>query len=219
VETGKFVTFEGIEGSGKSLQLALLEPELRRRGVRFLATREPGGTEFGAELRKILLHRDGPHREPIPELLLYLADRYQHLKERIQPALATGCHVFCDRYQHATLAYQGFARGLGFELIDRLAEVLDLPMPDLTLVLDVEVELALERARARNAGSEIWGRFEEEGLEFHRRVREGYRLLCVREPWRVLLVDASGSPEEIQRQIVKILSDHGILGLTRTERD
>ncbi len=211
METGRFVTFEGIEGSGKSLQLALLETELRRRGVRFVATREPGGTEFGLEVRKILLHRDGPRREPIPELLLYLADRYQHLKERIEPALAAGCHVFCDRYHHATLAYQGHARGLGFELIDRLAEVLALPMPDLTLVLDVNVELALERARARNAGSEIWGRFEEEDLEFHRGVREGYRLLSVREPWRVLLVDASGSPEEIQAEILRILTDRGIL--------
>lgn len=211
METGRFVTFEGIEGSGKSLQLALLEPELKRRAVRFVTTREPGGTEFGLEVRKILLRRDGPRREPIPELLLYLADRCQHLKERIEPALASGCYVFCDRYHHATLAYQGHARGLGFELIDRLAEVLELPMPDLCLVLDVDVELALERARARNAGSEIWGRFEEEDLEFHRRVREGYRLLSEREPGRVLLVDAAGSPEEIQGQILRILRDRGIL--------
>ncbi len=211
METAKFVTFEGIEGSGKSLQLALLETELRRRGVRFVATREPGGTEFGLEVRKILLHRDGPRREPIPELLLYLADRYQHLKERIEPALAAGCHVFCDRYHDATLAYQGHARGLGFELIDKLAEVLALPMPDLTLVLDVDVELALGRARARNAGSEIWGRFEEEDLEFHRRVREGYRLLSERAPRRVLLVDVVGAPEEIQAEILRILIDRGIL--------
>jgi len=211
VETGKFITFEGIEGSGKSLQLTLLQAELARRGVRFVTTREPGGTEFGLEVRKILLHRAGPRREPIPELLLYLADRYQHLKERIEPALAAGCHVFCDRYHHATLAYQGHARGLGFELIDRLAEVLAIPMPDLTLVLDLDVEPALGRARARNAGSEIWGRFEEEDLDFHRRVREGYRLLSLREPWRVLLVDASGSPEETQGEILKILADRGIL--------
>jgi len=210
VETGRFVTFEGIEGSGKSLQLRLLELELRRRGVRFVATREPGGTEFGMELRKVLLHRDGPQREPIAELLLYLADRYQHLKQRIEPALAGGCHVICDRYHHATLAYQGYARGIGFDLIDRLADLLALPMPDLTLVLDVDVKLGLERARARNAGSEIWGRFEEEDLEFHCRVREGYRLLSEREPWRVLLVDASGSPEEIQAEILKILEERMI---------
>ena len=209
--TGKFVTFEGIEGSGKSLQMALLEAELTIRGTRFITTREPGGTDFGLELRKILLHRDGPRREPIPELLLYLADRYQHLKERIEPALAAGCQVFCDRYHHATLAYQGYARGLGFELIDRLAEVLELPMPDLSLVLDVDVEPALKRARTRNAGSEIWGRFEEEDLEFHHRVREGYRLLSQREPGRVLLVDAFGSPEEVQGEILRLLTERGIL--------
>jgi len=162
-------------------------------------------------VRKILLHRDGPQRDPIAELLLYLADRYQHLKQRIQPALAAGCHVFCDRYHHATLAYQGHARGIGFQLIDQLAEVLALPMPDLTLVLDVDVELGLQRARARNAGSEIWGRFEEEDLDFHRRVREGYGLLSVREPWRVLLVDASGSPEETLELILRILTERGIL--------
>jgi dTMP kinase len=211
VETGKFVTFEGIEGSGKSLQLRLLEAEMRRRGTRFVTTREPGGTDFGLELRKILLHRDGPRREPVSELLLYLADRYQHLKERIEPALATGCQVFSDRYHHATLAYQGHARGLGFELIDGLAEILALRMPDLTLILDLEVEPALMRARARNAGSEIWGRFEEEDLDFHRRVREGYRLLSVREPWRVLLVDASGAPEKIQIEVLRILTDRGII--------
>lgn len=211
METGKFVTFEGIEGSGKSLQLAFLEGELRKRGTRFVTTREPGGTDFGLEVRKILLHRDGPQREPVPELLLYLADRYQHLKERIEPALAAGCHVFSDRYHHATLAYQGHARGLGFQLIDQLAEVLALRMPDLTLVLDLDVEPALARARARNAGSEIWGRFEDEDLDFHRRVREGYRLLSVREPWRVLLVDASGSPEEIQTEIVRIMTERGVL--------
>ncbi|MFB3906318.1 MAG: dTMP kinase [Acidobacteriota bacterium] len=210
MERGKFVTLEGIEGSGKSLQLTLLQSELTRRGVRFVTTREPGGTAFGLEVRKILLHRDGPPREPISELLLYLADRYQHLKEGIEPALAAGCHVFCDRYHDATLAYQGHARGLGFELIDRLAEVLALPVPDLTLVLDLEVEPALQRARARNAGSEIWGRFEEEDLDFHRRVREGYRLLSVREPWRVLLVDASGPPEETLEHILRILSERGI---------
>lgn len=211
METGKFVTFEGIEGSGKSLQLKLLHAELKRLGINFVATREPGGTAFGVEVRKILLHRDGPQREAIPELLLYLADRYQHLKERVEPALAAGCHVFCDRYHHATLAYQGYARGIGFELIDKLAGVLALPMPDLVMVLDLDVELALARARARNAGSEIWGRFEEEDLAFHRRVREGYRLLSVREPSRVVLVDASGSPEEIQRQIALLLTERRIL--------
>jgi len=212
VKTGKFITFEGVEGSGKTLQLSRLEAELKKRGVRFLTTREPGGTEFGLEVRKILLHRDGPLREPTAELLLYLADRFQHLKQVVEPGLASGCHVFSDRYHHATLAYQGHARGLGFPVIDRLAEALELPMPDLTVIFDLDVEIALKRARARDAGeAEVWGRFESEELDFHRRVREGYRLLSAREPWRVLLLDASGSPDEIFQELLGVLKERAIL--------
>ncbi|MCH8016433.1 MAG: dTMP kinase, partial [Acidobacteria bacterium] len=200
---GKFITLEGIEGSGKSVQLHLLEEELKKRKVHFLITQQPGGTPFGKEVRQILLQREGAQREPTAELLLYLADRYQHLKEVIEPSLTQGLHVLCDRYHDATLAYQGHARGLGFPMVDQLAKILALRIPDLTLVLDLEVEVGLKRARERNQNenSENWGRFEAEDLYFHRRVREGYRLLVQREPNRVLLVDASGTPEEVFKKL------------------
>ena len=204
---GKLITLEGIEGSGKSVQVHLLEEELKKRNVRFLITQQPGGTPFGKEVRQILLQREGAQREPTAELLLYLADRYQHLKEVIEPTLSQGLHVLCDRYHDATLAYQGHARGIGFPVVDQLAKILALRSPDLTLVLDVEVEIGLKRARERNQkeNSETWGRFEAEDLDFHRRVREGYQLLAQREPDRVLLVDASGTPEEVFEKLWGLL--------------
>jgi len=204
---GKLITLEGIEGSGKSVQLHLLEEELKKRNLRFLITQQPGGTPFGKEVRQILLQREGAQREPTAELLLYLADRYQHLKEVIEPTLSQGLHVLCDRYHDATLAYQGHARGIGFPVVDQLAKILALRIPDLTLVLDVEVEIGLKRARERNQkeNSETWGRFEAEDLDFHRRVREGYQLLAQREPDRVLLVDASGTPEEVFEKLWGLL--------------
>ena len=213
-KTAVFVTFEGIEGAGKSLQLSLLQEELRRRGITFTATQQPGGTPLGMELRRILLQRDGPQREPVAELLLYLADRYQHLAAIIEPALKRGVHVLCDRYHDATLAYQGHARGIGFETVDRLAEILQLRTPDLTLVFDLDVEVALERACARNLreNQQAQGRFEGEGLEFHRRVREGYRLLEKREPGRVVEVDGSGTPEQVFERVLRVVDGHGILG-------
>jgi len=210
---GKFITLEGIEGSGKSVQLHLLEEELKKRKVRFLITQQPGGTPFGKEVRQILLQREGAQREPTAELLLYLADRYQHLKEVIEPSLTQGLHVLCDRYHDATLAYQGHARGLGFPMVDQLAKILALRIPDLTLVLDLEVEVGLKRAKERNQkeNSENWGRFEAEDLDFHRRVREGYQLLVQREPHRVLLVDASGTPEEVFKKLLGVLEERGVI--------
>jgi dTMP kinase len=219
VMPGKFITLEGIEGSGKTGQLHLLEKELKKREVRFLITQQPGGTPFGREVRQVLLQREGAQREPTAELLLYLADRYQHLKEVIEPALTQGLHVLCDRYHDATLAYQGHARGIGFAIVDQLAEILALRVPDLTLVLDVEVEVGLKRARERNQreNSEIWGRFEAEDLDFHRRVREGYQLLVQRAPDRILLVDASGTSEEVLHKILGLLEERELVPLTMDE--
>jgi dTMP kinase len=210
---GKFITLEGIEGSGKTGQLHLLERELKKREVRFLITQQPGGTPFGQEVRQLLLQSEGAQREPTAELLMYLADRYQHLKEVIEPALTQGLHVLCDRYHDATLAYQGHARGIGFAMVDQLAEILAIRVPDLTLVLDVEVEVGLKRARERNQreNSETWGRFEAEDLDFHRRVREGYQLLVQRAPDRVLLVDASGTSEEVFEKILGLLEEREML--------
>src|SRR5690606_23753054 len=147
---GQFITIEGGEGTGKSLQIELLKEEFTRLAIPSLFTREPGGTPFGEELRAILLNKKGAKREPLSELLLYLADRYQHLKEVIEPALKEERVVICDRYHDATLVYQGHARGLGFEIVESLADLLGIRQPDLTLVLDLEVEVALPRARLRN---------------------------------------------------------------------
>ena len=153
-----FITFEGIEGCGKTVQARRLGEELSERSIPHVLTREPGGTDFGRTLRRILLSDDGVEREPVAELLLYLADRCQHLSQVINPALARGDWVISDRYHDATLAYQGHARSLGMERIDALARDIDIRMPDVTLWIDVEIELALHRARSRNVdeGRVIW---------------------------------------------------------------
>ncbi|MEE8584365.1 MAG: dTMP kinase [Acidobacteriota bacterium] len=212
-----FITLEGIEGCGKSLQAGLLSEELERLGIPFIATREPGGTPFGLEVRQILLSRDGAPRKPLSELLLYLADRYQDFQERIEPALLSGRHVICDRYHDATMAYQGFARGIGFETIDRLAKILQLRSPDLTLVLDIDIETGVQRARQRQTGTQedLLSRFEREELEFHHKVLEGYRLLAKREPGRLRFVDASGTPQEVFARIRSIACGIGLLPSSR----
>ena len=201
--TGKFITLEGIEGSGKSLQLSALEEEFTRMEVPYLVTLEPGGTRFGREVRNVLLQTRGAPREPLSELLLYLADRYQHLQEIVEPALQKGTHVVSDRYHDATVVYQGYARGIGFRLVEQLAELLNIRRPDLTLVLDIDPKVGLSRARARNSSenTEELGRFEAEDLAFHERVREGYRLLAGQEPERVVMVDGRGSPEEVFQRL------------------
>jgi dTMP kinase len=208
------ITLEGIEGCGKTVQARRLSRELSRRGISHVLTREPGGTEFGGSLRRILLSDDGIEREPIAELLLYLADRCQHLSRVILPALQRGDWVISDRYHDATLAYQGHARGLGLEKVDALARILDIRMPDVTLWIDLDVRVALERARSRIAGAAAesgLGRFEAETMEFHGRVREGYRLLLERDPCRMIRVDGAGAELEVHRQVIHQLGERGIL--------
>ena len=213
VKRGKFITLEGVEGSGKGVQMRLLEKEFQRRQVPFLSTREPGGTALGVALRRILLQKDGALREPHAELLLYLADRYQHLKEIIEPALSRGLHVISDRYHDATLAYQGYARGINLSRIDQLTRILALQMPDLTFVFDVPVEIALSRARSRNLKEESdqWGRFEAEALEFHRKVRDGYHRLAELCSRRICVIDGAGTPKEVFGRVLKVLRRRRIL--------
>jgi dTMP kinase len=203
-----FITFEGIEGSGKSLQIARSQAYLRQKGIECLVTREPGGTEFGVALRKVLLGADGCRREPICELLLYLADRCQHLKEKIEPALQKGLVVLSDRYQDATRAYQGAARGIPDAEIEKLTSLLGILEPDKTILLDLSPEAGLRRARLRNSNSPAAaaeGRFEAEDMEFHYRVREAYLELAKRFPQRICLVEASGTPDEVFSRIKKLL--------------
>ena len=205
-----FITFEGIEGSGKSLQIARAYSYLKQRGVACLLTREPGGTDFGLALRKVLLGTDGCRREPWSELLLYLADRYQHLKEIIEPARKRGMVVLSDRYQDATRAYQGAARGIPLEEIEKLTQLLGIIEPDKTILLDLDAGEGLRRARKRNlenphAAAE--GRFEEEDLAFHKRVREAYLELAGRFPERIHTVRAQGTPDEVFSRIQILLDD------------
>ena len=205
-----FITFEGIEGSGKSIQIARAQSYLRQKGIECLVTREPGGTGFGRALRKILLGADGIGREPWSELLLYLADRYQHLKEVIEPALKRELVVLSDRYQDATRAYQGAARGIPLEQIENLVQLLGIIEPDKTILLDLEPEEGLARARMRNlasSSSAAEGRFEEEDLAFHARVRNAYLELAGRFPGRIHVVPASGTPDDVFARISRLLDE------------
>ena len=203
-----FITFEGIEGSGKSLQINRTQVYLQRQGLSCLLTREPGGTDFGLALRKVLLGTDGCRREPWCELLLYLADRYQHLKEVIEPALQRGLLVLSDRYQDATRAYQGAARGIPLSEIEKVTQILGIIEPDKTILLDLDPEEGLVRARLRNAASPTAaaeGRFEAEDLQFHRKVREAYMELAGRWPQRIHVVNAAGTPDEVFARITRLL--------------
>jgi dTMP kinase len=208
---GWFVTFEGIEGSGKTTQMARLAERLDRAGEPFIVTREPGGSPLGRRLRTLLLGGEIARIDPLAELMLYVADRVQHVREIVEPALAAGTHVLCDRYVDATLAYQGFARGVGLDLIRLLHQRPPLDRrPHRTILLDLDPETSLERARRRNddlglAAAE--GRFEREDLAFHRRVREGYLTLADAEPFRFRIVAAEGAESAIHDRIADLLSD------------
>lgn len=210
-ETGipVFITFEGIEGSGKSLQIARAREYLtNEKGIECLVTREPGGTDFGLALRSVLLGLHGYRIEPRSELLLYLADRYQHLKEVIEPALERGLVILSDRYQDATRAYQGTARGIPGVEIEKLNRLLGIIEPDKTILLDLDPEVGLSRARSRNlasASAAKEGRFEAEGLEFHKKVREAYLELAAQAPHRIHLVPASGTPDDVSARIFPLL--------------
>jgi dTMP kinase len=212
---GTFITFEGIEGSGKSTQIALLANYLTARGVRHVLTREPGGTLIGDQVRKILLDPANRSLDPAAELLLYAASRAQHLREIIMPALADGTNVLCDRFSDATLAYQGYGRGLDIEMIRSLDRIVTAGMrPDLTLLFDIEAVSGIARARGRNnsCGLEAEARFENEEIAFHERVRQGYLTLVAQEPERIRVVNASSSPEVIQAKVRKIVDERLRIG-------
>jgi dTMP kinase len=207
---GTFITFEGIEGSGKSTQIALLASYLTAKGIRTVLTREPGGTLIGDQVRKILLDPANRSLDPTAELLLYAASRAQHLHEIILPALAGGMTVLCDRFSDATLAYQGYGRGLDIELIRSLDQIVTRAMrPDLTILFDIESATGIARARGRNnnLGLEAEARFENEELIFHDRVRHGYLTLVAQDPARIRVVDASADAEAVQEQVRNIVEE------------
>ena len=205
----RFITFDGIEGCGKTTQLRLAETWLRSCGAPVLATAEPGGTPLGVKIREILLNRRSWNISAEAELLLFTAARAQHVAETIIPALQEGKWVLCDRYTDATLAYQGFGRGINAGLIQWLNDFSSHGLePELTLLFDLPIETGLRRARRRAAGSapdRAEDRFEQEDKDFHERVRDGYLRLAEAAPERFRIVDASGSPEEIQRAVRHLL--------------
>lgn len=200
----KLITCEGIEGSGKSTQILHLATHLRGQGRDVIVTREPGGCPISDAIRRILLDPTNQQLCASAELLLYAAARAQHVEEVIRPALAKGTLVLCDRYIDATIAYQGFGRGLDLTLIEQLNQVASRGLlPDLTLLFDLPVATGLSRARARNAVAlENEGRFEAESLAFHERVRTGY-LQCAQQERRFTIVDATGRPEEVTERVTR----------------
>ncbi len=208
---GRFVTFEGLEGSGKTTQITRLAARLRRAGAEVVLTREPGGTALGRELRALLLRPSSAPMTPLAELLLYLTDRTQHLTEVVDPALAAGRVVLCDRFRDATLAYQGHGRGLALPWILELHRQAPLDRtPDRTILLDLAPQLALARAARRDVQRNVAdseGRFEREQLEFHRRVAQGYQALAAAEPSRIRVVDGSGGPDDVERRVLEALRD------------
>ncbi|HYV86612.1 MAG TPA: dTMP kinase [Patescibacteria group bacterium] len=198
----RFITFEGIEGSGKTTQIQLLSAHLEERGVDHVLTREPGGTVIGDQVRRLVLDPAVP-MVPACELLLYAAARAQHLDQVIRPALAEDRLVLCDRFADATIAYQGYGRGLPIDLIETLHALEALALvPDLTLLFDLDPSAALPRARRRDISKSVdETRFESLGLEFHERVRAGYLDLARLNPGRFVAIDARGSAEEVQTRV------------------
>lgn len=193
-----FITLEGPEGAGKSTQLPQLASWLEGLHKAVVTTKNPGGTPIGGQIRKILLEPANAAMVPLAELLLYAADRAQHVEEVVRPALAQGSVVLCDRYIDSTLAYQGFGRGLDHDLIARLNELATGGLkPDLTLLLDLPVEQGL----ARVAASRQVDRLETEAIAFHHRLRDGYLALAERERGRFVVVDATQPAETVQAHL------------------
>jgi dTMP kinase len=213
---GKFITFEGLDGSGKSTQVEKLARSLRAHGLSVTITREPGGTSAGEKIREVLLHSATSGLSPLTEMALMFASRAQHIQEVILPALAEGRIVLCDRFTDSTEAYQGGGRKLGTKPVLELHRVLCGNLqPDLTVLLDNEVAFSVERARRRNRqrkgarsekGSEKdENRFEQESRAFFGRVRQAYLAIAHREPQRVQVVNARGTPSETHAVILELV--------------
>jgi dTMP kinase len=205
VNPGRFLTIEGIEGVGKTTQVARLSESLSGRGIAHVVTREPGGTPLAEKIREIVLNSGDEVLPPTAELLLMFAARAVHLTNHIEPHLRAGRWVVCDRFTDATYAYQGGGRRLGADNIRQLeAMVQGARRPDLTVLLDAPVEQALRRARQRNAGA-VSDRFESERADFFERVRDAYRARAAAEPNRIAAIDASQSADRVAAQILKLL--------------
>jgi dTMP kinase len=201
---GFFITFEGIEGSGKTTQIRLLADYLQNKGYEVLVSREPGGTPLGEKIRNLLLDPQYDFMDYRTEVLLYAADRAQHVKEKIKPALGKGKIVISDRFADSNLAYQAAGRGLDYEMVYQINDwVIDSTWPDLTFILDIDIKEGLNRARSQSSEAE-GDRLEREADEFHQRVRDAYLKMAEKE--RFALVNAGESIENVQKNIENIIS-------------
>ena len=198
---GKFITLEGIEGSGKSTSLKDISYTLDQKSIDYIVTKEPGSGSLGKDLRSLLLNNDNKISGQV-ELLLMMADRKNHLDSLVIPNLNNGNWVISDRYLDSTYAYQGGGREMDFALIDELSNSLNLPAPDLTILFDLPVEIALERAKQRAN----LDRFEKEPIDFHNRIRNVYKSRAMEDPKRIKIVDSSVSFQEVKDQVVCIVS-------------
>lgn len=209
---GKFITFEGIDGSGKSTQLRMLAGALRQRSIDVIATHEPGGTPLGRRLREAFLETEETVA-PIAELLLFAADRAQHVEFLIKPAIEAGRIVISDRFADATYAYQGAGRGFPESTVNEIIHLATGGLkPDLTLFFDITVENAISRMEKRIESGENRNRMDVETAGFYASVREAYLRIAEREPKRFIVVDANGSVEEIQSRVVKLVEP--LIGLS-----
>ena len=209
MKTPIFITFEGGEGTGKTTQLGLLQKRLEKLGREVTLTREPGGTPLGVEIRRHLVANSNDPPVPTAELFLYAADRAQHVEGVIKPALAAGHVVLCDRYADATVAYQGFGRGLDRSLINELNKIATGGLwPKRTLLIELDHSEGVRRSLAREAAlDEAESRFEEEEAAFHKRVAEGYRALMKENRDRFRLIDGDGTVEEVEVRVWEALKD------------
>jgi dTMP kinase len=201
-----FISFEGVDGCGKSTQVGLLAEALRREGREVLTLREPGGTLAAERVRELLADPDTP-LEPLAELLLFCAARADLVGRQIRPALAAGKIVVCDRFTDSTLAYQGVARGLGVDLVSQLNEITTAALaPDLTIYLRLDPDAAHARAVANAPGGD---RFEDEGVSFQQAVADAYERLARENPERIVTVDALGTPEQVQARVRSAVEERG----------
>jgi len=217
---GKFITFEGLDGTGKSTQMRKLAAVLREAGHKVVETREPGGTATGEKIRKVLLDSGTAGLAPLAEMALMFASRAQHIAEVIEPALAAGAIVLCDRFTDSTEAYQGSGRRLGSDSVRELHRVLCGNLqPDLTILMDSNPHASVSRARRRNKRNSKGGgrshdenRFEQETRAFFGRVRDGYLAIAKREPQRMIVVDARGTPAQTHQRILGVVNQRLRLG-------
>jgi dTMP kinase len=208
-DRGVFITFEGMDGCGKTTQMRRLAKRLRREGRAVLETAEPGGTDIGLQIRNILLDSANHKLSPTAELLLYFAGRAQNVDESILPAMAEGTIVLSDRFTDSSLVYQGCGRGLGVETVLALDQIACRGLkPDLTLLIDIDLATSLARAEARNRRRNRTDRMEQQGAAFYEKVREAYFALAAKEPDRFHVIDGRERKDQVALQIWKVVTAH-----------